>query len=71
LEELAPVLVPKATVNKNDGTVFREDKIGASGQATLVKSIPKSLCEQTPANHELRLRVLAANTRHAVTTLLC
>ena len=58
--------VPKAAVDKHYRMVLWEYEVWLSGKAGQVEPVSKARCEQQFADLQLRLRVRAANSRHAV-----
>jgi hypothetical protein len=70
-EHLALVPMPQASVDENDCTVLGKSQVRASRQIPTVQSVAEAACEQSSSNDLLRFCVLAANSRHAVTSLFC
>ena len=58
------VTVPKATINKNNGFVFRKNDVRLTRQIFAVKSVTETLSKQELSHHNLRLGVFAFNVRH-------
>lgn len=69
LKELTFVLVPKATVHKDDSLVLVEYQIRAPWQTPLMKPIAESQSKQSLSDQSLGLCVLAPNAGHAVAAL--
>jgi hypothetical protein len=65
------MLMPKATVHKNNFAPPRKDKIGLSGQVLTMK--PESVAEsmKKPAQGQLRARILATYASHIRAATLC
>jgi hypothetical protein len=58
------MVVPKAAVDKNRYSIFRENHVGLARQIVLMKAIAIPKAEQTPAQFDLRPRVFRPNRRH-------
>jgi hypothetical protein len=56
--------MPKAAVNQNRCSVFRQHDIRRTGQALSVQPKPEATRVEGLADHDFRLCVLAANPRH-------
>ena len=62
--------MPKATMDKDYSPVFRQHKVRTSRQGALMEAVAKSQGKQAFPDRIFRFGILAANARHAVTTLL-
>ena len=69
-KQVASVPVPEATVNKDDGLIFRKDKIWRSRQMPLVQTVPQSKREEGFTQHHLWFGVAAFDLGHAPLPLL-
>lgn len=58
------VTMPETPVNEYDGSISRENEIGAPGKAPVMKPKAKALCMHGLAQQEFRLRILAADIGH-------
>jgi hypothetical protein len=61
--------MPKATVDKDDGAVAREDEVWSSGQVSTMKAEAIAETVHESAHDHLRLRVPIANRSHVAATL--
>ncbi len=56
--------MPEASVNKNDGFIFGENKIWFARQLRITQSISESLCMQSPPQGQFRLGIATADIRY-------
>jgi len=70
LAVLASMAVPEAAMDKDNLSSARKHEVGTARKIASMKSVAISKSMQHPPNHQLRLRILAANARHAVATLV-
>ena len=73
LRNLAATLmpVPKAPVHEYARSIFPQHKIRMPRQFRRVQPVSESPFPQTPPHYHLRLRILRADRRHVLVTLLC
>lgn len=66
------MVMPKASVDKDNGTVFSQDHVRFSRQAIDVKAIPEALGKKSLTDFDFSLCVLALHRRHhAASSLGC
>ena len=68
---MALVSMPQAAVDEDHGTVFWQGQVRAPRQIPTMQAVAEPQGKESTPDHVLRLRVLAANPRHAVAALFC
>jgi len=53
--------MPEAPMDKHNGSVLSKNKVGGTGEASIVEPKPKPLSMQEGANYPLGLRVLSSD----------
>ena len=64
------MLVPEASVDKDDLLPTCKDQIWATREIAAVKAVPISLAENDSPHRHLDRRVLAADARHHLTSFV-
>jgi hypothetical protein len=60
----AGVSMPEAAVNKNDGPIFAENKVGGTGKSLYMQTVPEAAGMQKSANQHLGNSIFSPNPRH-------
>jgi hypothetical protein len=58
------MLMPKATVNENNGFQARKNEVGLSRQVLAMEAIPEAKRVSNFPNCDFRLHILASNRSH-------